>query len=123
MTQIFVGNLSFNTRESDLRSAFERYGRVSSVRIVTEPSSNRSRGFGFVRMPSLDDADDAIKRMSGMSLNGRQLTVNEAEHSPGSSSERSDKPNRPGADPTARRAAMAMFESLLDDSSSTAEST
>jgi len=119
MTQIFVGNLSYTTCESDLRTAFERYGRVSSVRIAMEQSTNRSRGFGFVQMPSIDDADDAIQRMSGATLNGRQLTVNEAEVSFGEggsgSSRQSNGPSRPGSDPKARKAAMAMFESLLDE--------
>jgi RNA recognition motif-containing protein len=78
MTQIFVGNIAYNTSELDLRRAFERYGRVSSVQIMTDAQSDRPRGFAFVRMPSLDDADEAINGLSGSILNGRPLTVNES---------------------------------------------
>ncbi len=80
MNSIFVGNLPFNVREQDLRQAFERFGRVGSVRIMTDPSTSQSRGFAFVSMPSLDDADEAIKHMSGASMGGRQLTVNESQN-------------------------------------------
>ena len=59
VNSIFVGNLPFNVREEDLRQAFERFGRVASVRIMTDPSTSQCRGFAFVSMPSLDDADEA----------------------------------------------------------------
>lgn len=80
MTNIFVGNLPYNVDESELRREFEQFGRVASVRIVTDPATNRSRGFGFVSMPSLDDADEAITGLSGRSLRGRRLTVNESQN-------------------------------------------
>ena len=80
VNSIFVGNLPFNVREEDLRQAFERFGRVASVRIMTDPSTSQCRGFAFVSMPSLDDADEAIKHMSGASLGGRRLTVNESQN-------------------------------------------
>jgi RNA recognition motif-containing protein len=80
VNSIFVGNLSFSVREQDLRQAFERFGRVASVRIMTDPSTSQCRGFAFVSMPSLDDADEAIRHMSGASLGGRQLTVNASQN-------------------------------------------
>ena len=78
MTTIFVGNLPHAATESDVRSLFAKYGRVSSVRIKTDGATNKPRGFAFVTMPSMDDADEAIVRLSRASLGGRALTVNEA---------------------------------------------
>jgi cold-inducible RNA-binding protein len=80
MTSIFVGNLSYDVSEDELRSAFERYGKVSSVRIITDRTTGCPRGFAFVEMPHLDDADEAINRLHGRPLGGRSnLVVNEAE--------------------------------------------
>jgi RNA recognition motif-containing protein len=79
MTQIFVGNLTYTVSENDLTRAFEPYGRVSSVRIMTEPGTGRSRGFAFVSMPRFEDADEAIHRLNGTSLCGRNLVVNQAQ--------------------------------------------
>lgn len=99
MISIFVGNLDYNVEEHQLRSLFERHGRVAEVRIVTDQTTQRRRGFAFVRMPSLDDADEAINSLSGAMLNGRPLTVNEsqdrqrstsAEQSAGRGSERAE---------------------------------
>jgi len=78
MTTIFVGNLSFTTTESEVRNVFERYGRVNAVRLATERGSNSPRGFAFVNMPGMDDAEEAIARLNGHSLGGRSMTVNEA---------------------------------------------
>lgn len=75
--KVYVGNLSFNTNESDVRSAFEQYGTVESVTIITDRDTGRSRGFGFVEM-SEEDANKAIAGLSGTQLDGRALTVNEA---------------------------------------------
>ena len=75
--KVFVGNLSFQTTESDVRSAFEQYGTVESVAIITDRDTGRSKGFGFVEM-SEEDANKAIAGLSGSQLNGRALTVNEA---------------------------------------------
>ena len=108
MTSIFVGNLPYDTCESELRSAFERYGRVASVRIPTDQATRKSRGFGFVIMPSLDDADEAIARMSGASIKGRALTVNEARH------ERNERPGQSGAN-SERSRALRIFNELLSD--------
>ena len=75
--KIYVGNLSFQTTESDVRSAFEQYGTVESVSIITDRDTGRSKGFGFVEM-SEEDANKAIAGLSGSQLDGRALTVNEA---------------------------------------------
>lgn len=82
MPQIFVGNLPYNACEADLRFRFERYGRVTSVRIVTDVATSRPRGFAFVNMPCLDDADEAVARLSGSAMGGRQLTINGSNSSP-----------------------------------------
>lgn len=82
VTSIFVGNLSWTTSENEIRQAFERFGRVSSVRMATDKSTGRSRGFAFVQMPSLDDADEAIHRLNGSTVGGRALVVNEAHDKP-----------------------------------------
>jgi RNA recognition motif-containing protein len=79
VTNIFVGNLSFDATESDIRTAFERYGKVSSVQVVSDRGTGRSRGFAFVTMPHFEDADEAVLRMNGSSLCGRALRVNVAE--------------------------------------------
>lgn len=79
MTSIFVGNLSFRTTEAELEYAFARHGRVSSVRMMTDKGSGSPRGFAFVQMPGMDDAEEAIARMNGQSLGGRPIRVNEAE--------------------------------------------
>ena len=78
MTTIFVGNLPFEASEREVRNSFERYGRVSSVRLPIDRSTGRTRGIAFVAMPRLDDADEAIKRMNGAEIGGRRLVVNEA---------------------------------------------
>ena len=75
--KLFVGNLSFQTTESDITAAFETFGPVESVSIITDRDTGRSKGFGFVVMAE-DAADKAIAQMNGSQLNGRALTVNEA---------------------------------------------
>ena len=74
--KLYVGNLSFNTSESELREAFAQYGTVTSVSVVADRETGRSRGFAFVEMA--DGADEAITGCNGMQLDGRTLTVNEA---------------------------------------------
>jgi cold-inducible RNA-binding protein len=74
--RLFVGNLSFQTTESDVTNAFERCGTVESVAIITDRSSGRSKEFGFVVME--EGADKAISTLHGSQLLGRTLTVNEA---------------------------------------------
>ena len=75
--KLYVGNLSFETTETDLDNLFAQAGTVESVRIITDRDTGRSRGFGFVEMGG-DDAEKAISQFNGAELNGRALTVNEA---------------------------------------------
>ena len=74
--KLYVGNLSFQTSEDDLRQAFSQYGTVTSAQIVMDRETGRSRGFAFVEMS--DGADAAIQAMNGADFGGRTLTVNEA---------------------------------------------
>ena len=75
---IYVGNLARQTSEDDLRKAFEGFGQVESVNIIKDKFSGESRGFGFVEMPSKDEAQKAIEEMNGKDLMGRAVNVNEA---------------------------------------------
>jgi RNA recognition motif-containing protein len=75
---IYVGNLSFEATEEDLQGAFESFGKVESVKIIKDKYSGQSRGFGFVEMPSTDEAKSAISGLNGKELKGRTLSVNEA---------------------------------------------
>jgi len=75
---IYVGHLSSEITEEDLRKAFEEYGQVSSVKIITDRYTGVSRGFAFVEMPSKSDGDSAINGLNGTDLMGQPLTVNEA---------------------------------------------
>jgi RNA recognition motif-containing protein len=77
--RLYVGNLSFNSTSDSLRTAFEQYGTVTDVHLVTDRETGQSRGFGFVTMGSNDQAQAAISGMNGQSLDGRALRVNEAE--------------------------------------------
>lgn len=75
---IYVGNLSYNVTEENIRSAFEAFGQVTSVTVVKDKYSGQPRGFGFVEMPDQVEAQAAIKNLNGKELLGRQLNVNEA---------------------------------------------
>ena len=75
---IYVGNLSGEISEEDLREAFEAFGKVASVTIIKDKVSGESRGFGFVEMPSKAKAQSAIDGLNGKELKGRTLNVNEA---------------------------------------------
>lgn len=75
---IYVGNLSHQASEDDLRRAFEAFGQVESVNIIKDKFSGESRGFGFVQMPSRQEAQKAIEQMNGTDLMGRTVNVNEA---------------------------------------------
>ena len=75
--RIFVGNFAFTTTKDELRQLFEAYGNVEQVRIITDPETGRSRGFGFVEMPNATEAQTVIAGLNGTSLGGRTLTVNE----------------------------------------------
>ena len=78
MKNIFVGNLSFNTNEDELRQIFEPFGQVDRVSIMTDRDTGRSRGFGFVEMASNEDGEKAITALNGSSVGGRTINVNEA---------------------------------------------
>jgi RNA recognition motif-containing protein len=77
MKKIYVGNLSFNTTEDELRQLFTEHGAVESVNVITDRQTGQSRGFGFVEMAAAD-ADAAISALNGTTLGDRSLNVNEA---------------------------------------------
>lgn len=74
---LYVGNLPWTTNEAELRQTFEAHAPVISARIITQPETGRSRGFGFVEVED-NDAPKVIKEMNGFQLGGRSLIVNEA---------------------------------------------
>ena len=76
--RLYVGNLSFDTNEQTLASAFAKFGTVKSTKIITDRETGKNRGFGFVEMSSDDEGDRAIAGMHEQKLDGRALTVNEA---------------------------------------------
>jgi len=76
---IYVGNLSFDVNKNDLEKLFSEYGKVSEIKIITEPFSGRSKGFGFVEIPDNSEADKAIKALNGMMLKEQKIKVNQAE--------------------------------------------
>jgi len=75
---IYIGNMSFDTTEEQLRQAFESYGEISTIKLITDRDSGQPKGFAFVEMSTKDEAVAAISGLNGHELNGRQLTVNEA---------------------------------------------
>ena len=74
--RLFVGNLSFNTSESDLQAAFAAHGSVIEANLVMDRVTGRPRGFGFITISSPEEAQKAVEAMNGTSVNGRALTVN-----------------------------------------------
>jgi RNA recognition motif-containing protein len=88
---IYVGGLSYDATEADLREAFEAFGTVASVNIIKDQFSGQSRGFGFVEMPTASEAQAAISGLNGKEVRGRTLNVNEARPRTDSRTER-----RPG---------------------------
>jgi RNA recognition motif-containing protein len=81
MTTIYVGNLSFNATEQDVRSLFERHGKVDSVKLIMDRETGKPRGFGFVDMEQ-NEPQAAIQALNGHQMNGRPLRVNEAQERP-----------------------------------------
>jgi RNA recognition motif-containing protein len=75
---IYVGNLAREVTEDELREAFEAFGQVSTVTVIKDKFSGESRGFGFVEMPSKNEAQTAINEMNEKDLKGRNINVNEA---------------------------------------------
>jgi RNA recognition motif-containing protein len=78
MTNIFVGNLSYQTTQDELHSLFGQYGNVERVNIITDRDSGQPRGFAFVEMTDAREAETAISQLNGMELKGRAMNVNEA---------------------------------------------
>ncbi len=75
---IYVGNLSYEVTDEDLREAFEAFGHVESAKVIKDMYTNRSRGFGFVEMTDEAEAHSAIDGMNGKDMKGRSFKVNEA---------------------------------------------
>ncbi len=94
MKNLFVGNMSFDTTESELRSIFEPYGEITSINIVTDRDTGRPRGFAFVELADDGEAARAITELDGKELGSRALTVSEARPKP----ERSGPRGRGGRD-------------------------
>ena len=78
--EIYVGNLSYDLTEAQLRKEFEAYGKVNSARIITNRFNNKSKGFGFIHMPNRAEADAAVKGLSDKEILGRKLKCNEAKN-------------------------------------------
>jgi RNA recognition motif-containing protein len=76
--RLYVGNLAYSVGDDNLRQAFEQYGSVTSAKVMMDRDTGRSKGFGFVEMATDAEAQAAIRGLNGHSLDGRQLTVNEA---------------------------------------------
>jgi RNA recognition motif-containing protein len=86
---IYVGNLDYQLTEDNLKIAFQAYGEVESVKILTDRDTGRSKGFGFVEMPEKEEALKAIEVLNGTELGGKTITVNEARPRPVSNNQRS----------------------------------
>jgi len=81
-SKLFVGNLSYQATEEDLRELFQQAGTVQSVRIITDQFTGRPRGFGFVEMSTKEEAERAIEQLNGRLFRDRNLVVNEARPQP-----------------------------------------
>ena len=75
---IYIANISFRASETQLKELFQQFGEVSSVKIITDRQTGRSRGFGFVEMPNDSEGQAAISQLNGTSFQDRNLVVNEA---------------------------------------------
>ena len=75
-TNIYVGNLSYNITDDQLKSVFEEYGEVISAKVITDRDTGRAKGFAFVEMANQQDAEKAIKELDGGELDGRNIKVN-----------------------------------------------
>jgi RNA recognition motif-containing protein len=76
---IFVGSLPYDLSEAELKDIFEKFGEVSSVKIITDKISGRSKGFGFIEMPEDESAKKAMEDLNGSEIHGRPIVVNKAE--------------------------------------------
>ena len=93
---IFVGSLPFSLEEAELKGFFEEYGEVTSARIITDKFSGRSKGFGFIEMPSEEEAKKAIEELNGAEVDGRTIVVNESIEKPKDGTRRPGGFNRGG---------------------------
>lgn len=75
---MYIGNLSYNVKESDLRQVMEEYGTVETVKLIVDRDTRRSKGFAFVDMPEASEAQHAITELNGSEYVGRQMVVKEA---------------------------------------------
>ncbi len=75
---LYIGNLSYNVKESDLRHVMEEYGTVASVKVITDRETRRSKGFAFIEMPDDAEANNAIRQLNGAEYVGRSMVVKEA---------------------------------------------
>lgn len=91
---IYVGNLSFNSTEADLRNLFAQYGEVDTVKIISDQFTGRSRGFGFVEMINREEGLRAVQELDSKELGGRSLKVNEAKPKNAGGGGRRDDRNR-----------------------------
>ncbi|OGQ88263.1 MAG: RNA-binding protein [Deltaproteobacteria bacterium RIFOXYA12_FULL_58_15] len=80
--KLFVGGLSWDTSDDSLRQSFERFGRITEAKVITDRDTGRSRGFGFVTFEDGGEASKAISEMDGTELDGRNIKVNEAQDKP-----------------------------------------
>jgi cold-inducible RNA-binding protein len=98
MKNLFVGNMTFQTTEADLKELFEPFGQVARVHIAIDRETRRSRGFGFVEMPNDAEAAAAMQGLDGKDFGGRPLKVNEARPREASSAPRGPRGSGPGPD-------------------------
>jgi len=80
--ELYVGNLSYDVDEKEMRRAFEAYGKVASARIIKNKFNGKSRGYGFVEMPERSQAMAAVRALNGNEMKGRRIVVNEAKSEP-----------------------------------------
>jgi cold-inducible RNA-binding protein len=99
MKNLFVGNMTFQTTEADLKALFEPFGQVARVHIAMDRETRRSRGFGFVEMPNDAEAAAAMQALDGKDFAGRQLKVNEARPREASGAPRGPRGGGPGQGP------------------------
>lgn len=78
VTELYVGNLSYDVKEKDLKREFGKFGGVKSARIITNKFNNKSKGFGFIEMADRSSSLEAIRALNGKEMRGRRIVVNEA---------------------------------------------
>jgi cold-inducible RNA-binding protein len=96
--RIYVGNFTFETSETELRQVFQDYGQIQEISIIEDRYTGRSKGFAFIEMPAVGEAEAAITALNGKEMNGRTITVNEARPRPERSFGGGEFGNRSGGD-------------------------